>query len=256
MTIFEASPKVLKTIVAAYVALGISGTVYLLYTQQFFYFFVALLLGLLLVQVVHNVGLHRYFSHRSFEVNKFWHVFLCLTAPLICAGSPIGYATVHRAHHAYADSDQDPHQPNLGLFNIIMCRWNLSSLSLKFLKNLNDPWIVFSHKWYGLIILLFSVGLFVIDPLLIFAYSISLLYAKWCGVMTNYVSHLPLKSNYRNFATKDSSQNNLITGWIVGEWHNNHHADPKNWNQKINWWEWDLTGYIIRLIKKDDKVRT
>lgn len=256
MTIFEASPRVVQTITAAHMVSGISGTVYLLYTQQFFYFFVALLLGFFLVQVVHHVGLHRYFSHRSFEVNKFWHVFLCLSSPLICAGSPIGYASVHRAHHAYSDSDQDPHTPKLGLFNVIIFRWNLNSLNLKFLKNLKDPWIVFSHQWYMLIILLFSIGLFVIDPLLVFAYSISLIYAKWCGAMTNYVCHIPSKFNYRNVDTKDASQNNLITGWIVGEWHNNHHADPKNWNQKINWWEWDLAGNIIKLIKKDEKVQS
>jgi stearoyl-CoA desaturase (delta-9 desaturase) len=256
MNMFVASPQVAQTITTFHMVSGFAGIVYFLYTQQFFYFFIALLLGFFLVQVVHHVGLHRYFSHRSFEVNMFWHVVLCLVSPLICAGSPMGYSLAHRAHHAYSDSDRDPHSPKyLGFFDIVMFRWNLDSLNLKFLRSLRDPWIEFSHQWYGLIILLFSAALFAIDPLLIFAYSISLIYAKWCGAMTNYVCHTPLALNYRNFDTKDGSQNNLITGWIVGEWHNNHHADPKNWNQKVNWWEWDLAANIINMIKKDDKTR-
>ena len=137
-----------------------------------------------------------------------------------------------------------------------MIRWNLQGVNLNFMKNLKDPWILFGHNWYLLIILIFCAILLLIDPLLIFAYSISLLWAKFGAVMTNYVGHLPNRTaNYRNFATADNSQNNLVTGWLIGEWHNNHHADPRNWNQKVKWWEWDMAAVIIKLIKIDEKSR-
>jgi len=251
MKIFEASPKVVQTITVFHMIVGISGIVYFLYTQQFFYFVIALLLGFFLVQVANHVALHRYFSHRSFEINLFWHGVLCLIAPLICAGSPIGYAIAHRAHHAYTDTARDPHSPKFqGFFNVLMFRWNFDSWNLKFLRNLKDPWTLFSHQWYGMIILIFSAILFVLNPLLIFVYSISVVYAKWCGAMTNYVCHVPSVFNYRNFDIKNDSQNNLITGWIVGEWHNNHHANPGEWNQRVKWWEWDIPSLVIRVIKK------
>lgn len=250
MNVFESSPKSAQTITAYHMVAGITGIGYFLYTQQLWYFVIAVMLGFFLVQVSHNVGLHRYFSHQSFEVNRGWHVFLCLIATLICAGSPLIYAAAHRAHHAYSDSDQDLHPPKLGFFNVVMFRWNFDSVNMRFFRNLNDPWIVFSHRWYSLIIMTFLTVLYLIDPLLVLAYSMALIYAKWCAAMTNYVCHIPSKFNYRNFDTNDASQNNLITGWLAGEWHNNHHANPRQWNQKVNWWEWDFSAAIIWAIKK------
>jgi fatty-acid desaturase len=42
----------------------------------------------------------------------------------------------------------------------------------------------------------------------------------------------------------------LMTGFVVGEWHNNHHKNPQNWNQRVNWWEIDVSAQLVKLIKK------
>jgi len=56
----------------------------------------------------------------------------------------------------------------------------------------------------------------------------------------------------QSFKTNDLSMNNPLVGVLAfGEgWHNNHHADPSQWNQTIKWWELDPTSWIIKLIKK------
>src|SRR5688572_12626327 len=58
--------------------------------------------------------LHRYASHKAFTMNKFTEkVFFVLT--WIFQGSnylsPFGYGVMHRMHHAYADTENDPHSP-------------------------------------------------------------------------------------------------------------------------------------------------
>ena len=58
--------------------------------------------------------LHRYASHNMFKMNWFWErTFYLLT--FIFQGSsflqPAAYAVMHRKHHAYADTEQDPHSP-------------------------------------------------------------------------------------------------------------------------------------------------
>lgn len=58
--------------------------------------------------------LHRYAAHKAFTMNKFTEkVFFVLT--WIFQGSnylsPFGYGTMHRMHHAYADTEHDPHSP-------------------------------------------------------------------------------------------------------------------------------------------------
>jgi stearoyl-CoA desaturase (delta-9 desaturase) len=249
--IFKADLKTSQFVTILQTVLGILGIIYFVFTEQYYYFYFSCLMMFVTTYFSHNIALHKYFSHNSFQTNKFWHIVLSLIAPLHCAGSPISYAVSHRAHHAYSDSEKDPHSPTIGLFRVMFYRWNLKHIDTRFMKGLSDPWMRFSHNWYGLIILFFVLILAVIDLNLILSYSVSIVFSKIGGTMINYVCHLEHnKLNYRNFNTKDFSSNNLITGLIFGEWHNNHHENPKAWNQKVKWWELDISAYFIKAIKK------
>ena len=59
--------------------------------------------------------LHRYAAHKMFTMNKFWEKFFFLFT-YICQGSsflsPRAYALLHRMHHAYSDTELDPHSPH------------------------------------------------------------------------------------------------------------------------------------------------
>lgn len=252
MKIFEASVKVVIRSKELLQSIGFAALIYFIYAELYTYLMLAVAFRLVLEYIPHHVGLHRYFTHQSFNTNKFWHILLCLTAPLVGAGSPVGYAITHRAHHKYSDKELDPHSPKFqGLFNVVMVRWNWDGVIPKLTKNLKDPWVLLAHRWYLMIIIIFCSALLIVDPLLFLSYCIAMLLGKLNMFSNNYVCHLPnVKINYRNFDTPDTSQNNVINGWIVGEWHNNHHARPRDWNQRVRWWEWDIPSLFIRLIKK------
>ena len=76
------------------------------------------------------------------------------------------------------------------------------------------------------------------------------------GIMSNvvnYVGHKPeWFGSYRSFNTRDQSVNNWL--WAIpswGEsWHNNHHRYPKNYSFKQKWFEIDISGIIIDIIRK------
>ena len=58
--------------------------------------------------------LHRYAAHKMFDMSKFWEkMFFIFT--YITQGSsylsPYAYGVMHRMHHAYADTEKDPHSP-------------------------------------------------------------------------------------------------------------------------------------------------
>ncbi len=59
--------------------------------------------------------LHRYAAHKMFTMNKFWERFFYLFT-FITQGSsflnPRAYAVMHRMHHAYSDTEKDPHSPH------------------------------------------------------------------------------------------------------------------------------------------------
>src|SRR3989344_1292339 len=59
--------------------------------------------------------LHRYASHKMFTMNRFWDRFFYFLT-FITQGSsflnPRAYAIMHRMHHAYSDTEKDPHSPH------------------------------------------------------------------------------------------------------------------------------------------------
>lgn len=200
----------------------------------------------------HHIGLHRYFSHNSFDVNKFWHIVLCYTSCLICFGSPLSYALMHRAHHKHSDTDKDTHAPTkIGMLRVMFFNWKLENVNLMDRNKKIDNWAINAHALYVLVILLFYGLLHMIDTGLAFTYNIGVLIAFFGVAYVNVFSHVKNPLNYRNFDTNDLSSNNLFVGVLGGEWHNNHHKNPQKWNQRVKWWELDIPAQIIKLIKKD-----
>src|ERR1700754_781456 len=59
--------------------------------------------------------LHRYASHKMFKMNGFWEKVFYFCTFLFQGSSflnPRAYAIMHRMHHAYSDTEQDPHSPH------------------------------------------------------------------------------------------------------------------------------------------------
>ena len=199
--------------------------------------------------------LHRYYSHKSFEFKNdiIRQIFTIITI-LAGRGSPIGWSYIHRQHHAYSDTDKDPHSSTkLGykLFGFGHYKAMESEKMKVFLvKDLMTKEQLFIHKYYVLLLLAFVTVIGII--------SIELLYFVWilpaCLVHLsqnnfNYFGHV---YGYRNFATKDDSKNNIwLFPLIMGEaWHNNHHAKPNSSTTKIKHYEHDPIQIIIRLVSK------
>src|SRR5450755_5023921 len=58
--------------------------------------------------------LHRFGAHRQFTMSKGWERFFHLLTYVTQGSSflsPRGYAILHRMHHAYSDTEKDPHSP-------------------------------------------------------------------------------------------------------------------------------------------------
>src|SRR5580658_3535228 len=111
-------------------------------------FFIALWYSSLFCQTLFQ---HRYAAHGAFKMTKFWErVFFILS--YITQGSsymsPRAYAVMHRLHHAYTDTEKDPHSPSYSS-NIFSMMWrtrtfyqdivnNRMEVEGKFTKNLPE----------------------------------------------------------------------------------------------------------------------
>lgn len=249
---FTSTQEVSQVAIIIQVVLAIVGLFYI--SQNFSWWYVALpfVWYAVLLWWSHHIGLHRYFSHNCFEVNKFWHIVLSYTSCLVTFGSPFAYALAHRAHHKHSDTDKDTHAPTkIGILRVMFFNWEFKNVNLMDRNRMIDKWALNAHNYYGLVILLFYIFLHLIDTGLAFTYNIGVLIALFGVAYVNVFSHVKNPLNYRNFETNDLSSNNLFVGIVGGEWHNNHHRYPQNWNQRVKWWELDIPAQIIKLIKKD-----
>ncbi len=62
-----------------------------------------------------TIGYHRLLAHRSFTCSKLVEYFWVAGGYLAWEGSPMWWATLHRAHHRYTDTPLDPHAPRYGI---------------------------------------------------------------------------------------------------------------------------------------------
>lgn len=198
--------------------------------------------------------LHRYYSHKSFELNIIFKWIFTIIAILTGRGSPLGWVYLHRKHHAYSDTDQDPHSPIMVGFIMFQFghykKQEEEKMKLFLVKDIMTKEQLFIHKWYMLLLLPMLAIVALVDfQFFYWAWIVPAMMIQFSINNFNYFSHI---SGYRNFETKDQSRNNaLLWPLILGEaWHNNHHANAKNYSTNHKFWEIDPLAWFIKLIKK------
>lgn len=216
------------------------------------YLWIAFIAYLLVEMVGTNIGMHRYFSHRSFKTYRPLEYVLGFLATISTVGPIIGWCGLHRYHHGNTDTDLDPHAPSkIGIINAWTYNWKRSKFSRSYIKReLQDPMIVFFSRHYFKTIFAYIAVLAIIDPwLIIFAYCIPACGSYLAISAVTVIGHM---HGYKNYKIDDRARNSWITCLLsCGEgWHNNHHAQPGNYNNGHKWWEFDPNRWLIEVIRK------
>jgi stearoyl-CoA desaturase (delta-9 desaturase) len=199
--------------------------------------------------------LHRYYSHKSFEFRyPFIKYVFTLIAVLAGRGSPLGWVYLHRQHHAYSDTEKDPHSPKYLGYKLFgfdhYKKQEEHKMQIFLIKDMISPAQLFTHKWYIAIISVFCILLASISiELLYFGWILPALLIQFSQSNFNYFGHT---YGYTNYETRDHSKNNLfLFPIILGEaWHNNHHGDPLNASTRVKKHEIDPVYWVINLLKK------
>ncbi|MFN3784495.1 MAG: acyl-CoA desaturase [Spirosomataceae bacterium] len=212
--------------------------------------------------------LHRYAAHKMFTMSPFWEkTFYWLT--FLFQGSsflsPRAYGIMHRLHHAFADTEKDPHSPDYSK-NLFDMMWrtknfyneivhNQDTIEEKykkgipnwpFMEKLGDRWI--SRLAWGILYTLFYIQ-FATSWWMFLLLPIHYLMGPVHGVIINWFAH---KYGYRNYEVDDTAKNLLPVDFLMlGEsYHNNHHKFGGRANFGIKWHEFDPTYPFILLLNK------
>lgn len=212
--------------------------------------------------------LHRYSAHAMFTMNKFWERFFFFFTYVTQGSSylsPRAYAILHRMHHAYSDTEKDPHSPHF-YKNVFSMMWRTKEIYHSVLTHETKPEARFDYgvpQWgliekigsnwisrvlWGTVYVL--VYIYFVSPdqwYLFLLLPIHFLMGPVHGAIVNWSGHM---YGYQNFDNHDKSRNTLILDFLMmGElFQNNHHKLPKRANFAAKWFEFDPTYPIMKML--------
>jgi stearoyl-CoA desaturase (delta-9 desaturase) len=200
-------------------------------------------------------GYHRYFAHRSYRAHRALEVFYLLVAPIGFHQSALIWASEHRDHHKYADTDRDPYNIRAG-FWWAQIGWIVHGRSRARFDNvpdlIDDPVVRFQHKYWLHLGILVGAGLPALIGLafgrpfggLLWGGLVRLVLFQHCTFMINSAAHTFGGKPYNEKQTaRDSWWLDLLT---FGEGHHNfHHAFPGDYRIGHRAWHFDPAKWWI-----------
>ncbi len=209
---------------------------------------------------------HRYFSHKAFKTSRFCQFLFALLGATATQRGPIWWASHHRRHHLYSDTDKDIHSPKYGFLwshmGWFLCLKNFTTQEKGVRDLLKYPELVLLDRFDSIIPILYALSMLFLGmylesafpelhtngpQMLIWGYFVSSIILIHCTLLVNSLAHV---TGSKRYETGDESRNNLfIALFALGEgWHNNHHHYPVSARQGFFWWEIDISYYLLRLL--------
>lgn len=214
--------------------------------------------------------LHRSQTHRSIAfIAPVNHVFR-LVLWFFTSINTKEWVSIHRKHHAFTDTEKDPHSPRyFGLKKILLEGADIyrhtaahdPKILEEFGEGTPDDWMernIYVHKDLGIYMLLaIELILFGLPALIIWPIHMLVIPTIAAGFI-NGIGHAWGYKRYRDGEPKGNgkvferigdSLNIPTYGLAVGEeFHNNHHAFQDRYKFSHAWYEFDLGGTVIELM--------
>ncbi|HEY7312378.1 MAG TPA: acyl-CoA desaturase [Gemmataceae bacterium] len=219
-----------------------------------------------------TIGFHRLASHRSFQTYAPIRALFAILGSTAAQGPVLYWAAIHRRHHQYSDHEGDPHSPNLhgdGLRGILKGFWHAHT-GWMFVHEITDwgRWIpdllrdrtLFRvNRFYFVWLFLGLAVPAVLGGWISGTWMGALLGLLWGGLVRLFLLHhctWAINSvthiwGTRPYKSRDYSRNNALVAIVTfGEgWHNNHHAFPSSAFHGLEWWQYDPSAVVLRLLR-------
>jgi len=205
-------------------------------------------------------GLHRFWSHRSYDAARPLQIFYLFFSTMALVGSVIWWCRDHRIHHKYSDTDLDPHDANKGLWwsHIGWLFFNKPRSIIEAGKKipmddlLSDPMLRFQHKNYLWLSLLLGLGFPTAVATLWHDPMGGLMVAGFVRIMAKLHATLAINSFAHAVGSRPFRpdilpvENHILSLFAHGEgYHNYHHAYQYDWKASENLRCLNLTGWFI-----------
>jgi len=204
-----------------------------------------------------TMGFHRLYAHRSYEAHPVLEWILLFISSGAFQGSALKWASDHRIHHKYEDTDKDPYSIKKGFWYAHM-GWMMVHKAVSMPIHAPDleknKWIKFQHEYY----LICAIAVGYLFPLmvgwlmgnallgLVIAGGLRIFLTQQSTFFVNSLSHTLGKTPY---SAEKTAKDSLIVAILThGEgYHNFHHKFQIDYRNGIKWYHWDPTKWSIQL---------
>ena len=207
-----------------------------------------------------TVGYHRMYAHATFKANPIVHFFVLFFGAAAFEQSALKWASQHREHHLYVDTNRDPYSIKKGFFYahigwLIFWDHFIDFDNVKDLQK--NRMVTLQHKYFEAWATLAGI----LTPVLIGALTGhalgALVFAVCCRITLVYhatfcinsVCHMFGKATYDIYST--AKDHWFVAMMTYGEgYHNFHHRFPSDYRNAVLWYQWDPSKWTIALLEK------
>lgn len=222
------------------------GLIYLLIVGTWVQISITILISMCIVLFSSTMVYHRLLSHRSWNAPYWYEIFGTLLGIFSFTGTPITRTLAHRYHHAYTETNKDPHSPRVhGVFLAYLPMLKYEKLNPLMVRDLlNHKFHKFIHENYLNIIITT-----LITSLLLFGFiwTVVLFVAPGALCWMN-ISICNIGCHWG----KDSDpikQSKLLAWLTFGEGYHKHHHDKPN-DPNFGNGNFDIGYFFIKLLEK------
>ncbi len=218
------------------------------------------LVWLLFTSFAITVGYHRLFAHTTYKTNSWIRFILLFFGGATFEQSALKWASQHRQHHQFTDTDRDPYNIKRGFWYahagwILFWKHRVNYNNVPDLKR--SKLVMHQHRFYSLwsfgagLIVPMLIGFWMGHPLgaLIMTVSLRMVLVMHSAFFINSYAHT---FGSRNFDGRLSAGDHWLGAILTnGEgYHNFHHRYPNDYRNGIRWFHWDPSKWLIFILSK------
>lgn len=202
-----------------------------------------------------TAGYHRLYAHHTYRAHPVYRFVMLALGAATFQQSALKWASLHRTHHQFTDTERDPYNIKKGFFYAHM-GWILfyrRSIDYSNVKDLEKSALVMHQhrhfQWW-------AVGFGVFVPALIgLAYG-DVWEALLFGVagrmfiifqVTFFINSFAHTFGQATYDTRTSARDNWLGAFLTGGegYHSFHHRFPNDYRNGVRWYHWDPSKWFI-----------
>ncbi len=205
-----------------------------------------------------TAGYHRLFSHRSYEGHWLLKLFFLVFGAAALENTMLRWASDHRIHHKFVDTELDPYNINRGGWYAhigwIFYKRTIDKDASNMSDFINDPLVRWQSKYYIPIavaagwVLPGLIGLTVGRPwgCLLWAGFFRVFFVHHMTFFINSWAHM---FGQQPYSDGDTSRDSWWLAYLTyGEgYHNYHHKFQADYRNGIRWYQWDPSKWLINV---------